>query len=377
MITVTNDGPSNVAGAKVSDDINNSLTSVTWTAVANGSASVTNASGSGDLVNELVSIPAGSGNSVVFTVTGTVPAGFTGNLVNTATVDAPTGTTDPDLTDNSDSETDTPALVSDLVIVKTSTSSTYTAGNTVTWTITVTNDGPSNVVGAKVNDDINNSLTGVTWTAVANGSASVTNASGSGDLVNELVSIPAGSGNSVVFTVTGTVPAGFTGNLVNTATVDAPTGTTDPDLTDNSDSETDTPAPVSDLAIVKTSTSNTFELGGMVTWVITVTNAGPSDVAGALVNDDINNSLTGVSWSAMAVGNSSISSTSGTGDLVNILCLSLLAQVIVSNSPLRVQYRLVSPDCFQIRLQLMCLLVRQILIQQITARMRQIHPHLL
>ena len=209
-------------------------------------------------------------------------------------------------------------LVADLAIDKTSTASTYTAGNTVTWTITVTNNGPNDAVAALVNDDINNSLTSVSWTAAVNGSATVVNSSGTGDITNESVTIPAGSGNSVVYTVTATVPGSFTGNLVNTAVVTAPFGTTDPDPTDNSDSETDIPAPVSDLAIVKTSAPNTFELGGMVTWIITVTNAGPSDVTGALINDDINNSLTGVSWSAMAVGNSSVSSTSGAGDLINI-----------------------------------------------------------
>jgi uncharacterized repeat protein (TIGR01451 family) len=280
-ITVTNDGPNTATAALVNDDINNSLTGVTWTATTNGTATVVNSSGTGDIVNQSVTIPAGSGNSVVYNVKAFVPSNFTGNLVNTATVTPPTGTTDPDLTNNSSTETDTPAPVSDLVIVKTSTSSTYTAGDTVTWMITVTNDGPSNVAGAKVSDDINNSLTSVTWTAVANGSASVTNTSGSGDLVNELVSIASGSGNSVVFTVTGTVPSNFTGNLVNTATVTPPTGTTDPDLTDNSSTETDTPAPVSDLVIAKTSTSLTYTAGDTVTWMITVTNDGPSNVVGA------------------------------------------------------------------------------------------------
>ena len=129
------------------------------------------------------------GNGVVYTVKAFVPSNFSGNLFNTATVTPPTGTTDPDLTDNSSTETDTPAPVSDLVIAKTSTSLTYTAGDTVTWMITVTNDGPSNVVGAKVSDDINNSLTRVTWTAVANGSGSVTNTRGMGNLLNSRVSI--------------------------------------------------------------------------------------------------------------------------------------------------------------------------------------------
>ncbi|MFN7832931.1 MAG: Ig-like domain-containing protein, partial [Bacteroidota bacterium] len=316
-ITVTNNGPSDVVGAEVNDDINNSLTNVSWTAATNGTATAANLSGMGDLSGELVSIASGAGNSVVFTVTATVPSSFTGNLVNTATVAPPSGTTDPDLTNNSDPETDTPAPVADLAIVKTSTASTYTPGGTVTWTITVTNAGPSDAVNAMVNDNLNDLLTGVTWTAAANGSATVVNASGSGDLVNELVSIPAGAGNSVVYMVTATVPSNFTGDLVNTATVTPPTGTTDPDLTDNTDPETDTPDPVADLIIVKYSTPSTYVPGGSMTWVITVTNNGPSDAIGALVNDDFDNNLTNISWAASTSGGASTVHSTGTGDIVN------------------------------------------------------------
>jgi uncharacterized repeat protein (TIGR01451 family) len=318
-VTVTNNGPSDAVGAKVSDDIDNALTNVTWTTSTSGSASVLVPTGTGDLVNQVVNIPAGSGNSVTYTITASVPSSFTGNLVNTATVAPPTGVTDTDNTNDSDPETDTPAPVSDLAIVKTSTSSTYTPGGTVTWTITVTNNGPSDVVGAKVSDDINNSLTNVSWTAVTNGTATAANLSGTGDLVNELVSIASGAGNSVVYTVTATVPSSFTGNLVNTATVDAPTGTTDPDLTNNSDPETDTPALVADLAIVKTSASATYTAGNTVTWTITVTNAGPSDAVNAVVNDNLNDLLTGVTWTAAASGSATVVNTSGSGDLVNEL----------------------------------------------------------
>jgi uncharacterized repeat protein (TIGR01451 family) len=48
-------------------------------------------------------------------------------------------------------------LTADLAILKTSAASTYTAGDTVTWTITVTNAGPDTATAALVNDDINNS----------------------------------------------------------------------------------------------------------------------------------------------------------------------------------------------------------------------------
>jgi len=65
-------------------------------------------------------------------------------------------------------------------------------------------------VGAKVNDLLNGALTNVSWSAVASGTASVVNASGTGNLVNELVSIPNGAGNYVTYTVSADVPSNFT-----------------------------------------------------------------------------------------------------------------------------------------------------------------------
>src|SRR5204863_374648 len=148
---------------------------------------------------------------------------------------------------NSSTDTDTPTLVSDLAISKTDDSATYTPGTTVTYTITVTNNGPSDAVSASVADSIPATLTGVTWTSTTTGTASVTSgASGSGNSLSATVNIAAGAGNAVVFTVTGTVDWCLaTGDLINTATVTAPSGTTDPNPANNSATDPDTlPRPI-------------------------------------------------------------------------------------------------------------------------------------
>ena len=112
----------------------------------------------------------------------------------------------------------------------------------ITYTITVTNNGPSNAVGATVADTIPASITGVSWTTSTTGSASVTaGATGSGNSLASTVSIAAGAGNSVIFTVSGTVAPATTGNLVNTATVTTPPGTTDSNPNNNTSTDTDTP----------------------------------------------------------------------------------------------------------------------------------------
>src|SRR5262249_6082142 len=175
---------------------------VTWNSTTNGAASVTSgATGSGNNLAATVDIASGVGNSVVFTVTGTALASLTGNLVNAATVTPPTGTTDPTPGNNTSTDTDTPSPVADLAIVKTDGVATYTPGNVVTYTITVTNTGPSNVTGATVADTLPAGLTNVTWNSTTNGAASVTSgATGSGNNLAATVAIASGVGNSGDFT---------------------------------------------------------------------------------------------------------------------------------------------------------------------------------
>src|SRR5690606_11560895 len=114
---------------------------------------------------------------------------------------------------------------------------TYTPGTTVTYTVTVRNNGPSDVVGATVTDVLPAGTTG-TWTAVVN-NASVPMASGSGN-ISQSVNIQ--NGGSIVYTVIVSVPSGFTGDLVNTAEVTPPAGTDDPDPDNDKSTDTNTPA---------------------------------------------------------------------------------------------------------------------------------------
>ncbi|MBC7711218.1 MAG: DUF11 domain-containing protein [Rhizobacter sp.] len=251
-----------------------------------------------------MNINAGAGNFITVTVSGTVSAAATGNLVNTATVTAGTGQTDPTPSNNSATDTDTPAPVTDLSISKTDGSTTYTAGNAISYAIVVGNAGPSNAVGASVADTVPAAITGVTTSCVASGTASCgTNVNPSGNSVALTgVNINAGAGNFITITVSGTVSAAATGNLVNTATVTAGTGQTDPTPSNNSATDTDTPAPVTDLAISKTDGSATYTAGAAISYAIVVSNAGPSNAVGASVADTVPAAITGVTSSCVATG---------------------------------------------------------------------------
>ena len=137
----------------------------------------------------------------------------------------------------------TPAPVADLQITKTDNAANYAANGSVQYTIVVSNPGgPAGIVGATVTDTFsaNPNLTGTTtWTCTAFGGASCT-ANGSNDL-NDTVNLPVGA--SVTYTVNVTVIAAPSGDLINTATVSVPGGITDPNLANNSATDTDTLVP--------------------------------------------------------------------------------------------------------------------------------------
>src|SRR5207248_3128220 len=100
----------------------------------------------------------------------------------------------------------------------------------------VTNAGPSKVSGAVIRDTFPSTFTGVTYTATQSGGASGFSASGTGN-INNTVMMPAGS--KITYKATGTISASATGSISNTATVTAPAGVTDPNTANNSATDTD------------------------------------------------------------------------------------------------------------------------------------------
>lgn len=109
-----------------------------------------------------------------------------------------------------------PAATTDLSI-------SSTASVSLSFTITATNNGPTDVTGATVTDSFPAALTGVSWQCVAGGGASCTPA-GTGD-IQDTVDLPVGG------TVTYTVDAqGITGSA---ASIAAPSGVQDSDPSNN------------------------------------------------------------------------------------------------------------------------------------------------
>ncbi|MCB9040207.1 MAG: DUF11 domain-containing protein [Lewinellaceae bacterium] len=291
-ITVTNQGPDNATNVAVQD------------AVPNGYTNITNINGFGTLSGNTITwsglnIPAGGSASLTFNATVGAP-GAGVSYVNVAQVTA-SDQFDPDSTpnnddgdqseDDEDSATVTPESA-DLELVKTVDNNTPNVGDVVTFTITVTNQGPDNATNVAVEDYL------------PNGYSSITNISGGGALNGSTITwsgLNIAAGSNVTLTFQATVET--SGNYVNVAQVTA-SDQFDPDSTpnnddgdqseDDEDNETVTPNAISDLELAKTVSNSTPNVGDVVTFTITVSNQGPSIATGVAVEDYVPNGYSGI-----------------------------------------------------------------------------------
>lgn len=274
-IVVLNTGPSD-ADARVSDAFGPAL-SCAWTCTG-GAGATCPASGTGS-IDEIVHLPLGGG--VTFAATCDIASSALGTLANAASVTPLAGTVDPDLSDNFAIDVDSLVRTADLRITKTDGAVTATAGAPVTYTIVARNDGPSDATGVVVLDAFPEALEDCAWTC--QGSLGGTcSAVGVGDLDDTGVALPAGA--SVTYSATCTVAPDAFSTISNSATVTAPLSIVDPS-TNNFAIDLDFVIREADLAITKDDGVAFAAPGGSVTYSLTASNAGPSDVSSAWVRD--------------------------------------------------------------------------------------------
>jgi uncharacterized repeat protein (TIGR01451 family) len=225
-IVAGNAGPSPVTNATVADTPPAALTGVTWTCTATpGSSCPPSGNGAiGASVNLLM------GGTATFTLTGTIAPGATGTLSNTVSITVPPGVTDPDATDNQATDTDTLTPEADLSLAKSDSPDPVATGALLTYTIVVTNQGPSTSPSMTITDPL---PPGVGFVSATPGAPTCTHASGT--VTCALGSLAPGANATVIIQA---VAGPGTGVLANTATVAG--GATDPLSANNADTETTT-----------------------------------------------------------------------------------------------------------------------------------------
>ncbi|MFD7733989.1 hypothetical protein ACFV6F_26870, partial [Kitasatospora phosalacinea] len=269
-LTVTNDGTGPYAGATLSDD----LTGVLDDAAYNGdltadSGTATYTAPKVDWTGDVA-----AGQTVTLRYSVTVHAPDTGDKQLKNAVTGPAGSNCP--SDSDSCSTDTP--VATLLIAKLADKASARPGDTVGYTVTVTNDGAAPYPGARVTDD----LTGVLDDAAYNGdlTADSGTAAYTAPKVDWTGDVAPGQTVTIRYSVKVNTPDTGDKQLTNAAV--------GPDGSDCAACTTDTP--VADVLIVKKADKASAKPGDTVGYTVTVTNGTTVPYPGATASDD----LTGV-----------------------------------------------------------------------------------
>src|SRR5205823_270274 len=189
------------------------------------------------------------------------------------------------------SSTDTTHVIAraDLSIAKSNTPDPVTAGQSLTYTIVVTNNGPSDAQNVQVTDALPSQLTGATYcdTTGCTPSAPWTGSDSLGTIV---------AGGSRTITIQATIKANTPdgSSFDNTASVSSPT--TDPGPSANSSTDTTHVIARADLSITKSHTPEPVTAGAAITYTIVVTNNGASDAQSASLTDAMPSQTIGATY---------------------------------------------------------------------------------
>ncbi|RPI31415.1 MAG: DUF11 domain-containing protein [Chloroflexota bacterium] len=212
--------------------------------------------------------------TAVVTVTVNAPA-TAGVMTNQAVVSAIEPDPNPD---NNTASLDTTVLsLADLSLNKVDLSGPVLTGELVTYTLFVTNNGPSVATGILLTDTLPAETTYLASTASQGGCAHV-----GGSVTCDLGSLAAGSSAEVSIFITA---PGKDITIENQALVAA--NEIDPNLGNNTASIETTVISLADLSLSKVEQADTVGAGGLLTYKLSVTNHGPSTATGVLLTNTL------------------------------------------------------------------------------------------
>jgi uncharacterized repeat protein (TIGR01451 family) len=292
-VVLTNNGPGTSSGATINDPLP-ALTGVTYTLGAGSDASCAITAGTLACGPKNLAV----NGTITAVINATTTAGTScssSGITNTATGKA-TGVSD--VTASATTTINCPSLG----ITKLPATQTKSAGESFSWTVTLTNNGTGTAVGATINDPLP-ALTGVSYTVGAGSDASC------GITAGTLTCGPkdlAASG-TLVAVINATTTAGTScsaSGITNTATGKA-TGVSD--VTASAKTTLNCPT----LGITKLPATQTKNAGESFTWTVVLTNSGAGTAVGATINDPLP-VVTGVSYVVGAGSDASCVITAGT-----------------------------------------------------------------
>ncbi|SHH09057.1 beta strand repeat-containing protein, partial [Pedobacter caeni] len=316
-IEVKNGGISNITNATIEDIVPNSVAVTSWTATPSGGATVGGGvvpiNGTGNSILTSGDIPTGPNGLILIRIQGTVKTTAEASFTNTVKVTA-NGVEESSVTTAVNQSTD--------VYVEKSGPQEITAGSAITYQLKIGNDGPVNITGLTIADNIPADIKNVSWSSTLVGSASLTGATdGTTNTITTTANIAAGAGNYILINVKGTVDAATAGkNITNTANITLPAGKTDFNMSNNSSSVVTKIISKSGLSVRKMGPSNAVS-GSEITYTVIVANAGPSNAVAAVITDVVPSNIKNVSWTSAQTGTANITA-GGTGTNNNNVSLT-------------------------------------------------------
>lgn len=289
-ISVTNSGPSDADLVTVADTLPTDVSFVSATASAPDPGA--SCSGGATVLCSLGTLtPTGPNNVATVTVVVNVSTAAGGTtLSNSATADS----AEPEGPVTSSAATTSVGASADLTIVKTDSPDPVQANSQLTYTVTVTNTGPSDAQSLEMDDTL---PSGATFVSVSGPGTCTNTATTVSCSLNTLTSVA--PNNEAVWTITvqvepvgGAISDGAT--LTNSATVSSATADSDPG-SNTDDESTTVAAPL--IVLTKTAdppTESDVSSGQTITYTITYTNNGSGTATNLIISDPVSSFLSDV-----------------------------------------------------------------------------------
>ncbi len=277
-IIVTNHGPAAVNNVQVIDQFPTTILNASWTCTASAGSVCQTANGTG-AINALVNLAVNG--SATFLANATISPTATGLLINSATANVPSGITELNTVNNLAIDTDTLTPQVSFSLTKTDGRTTVAPGETLVYTIVVTNNGISAVSGATLTDSFPNALQSVTWSCNASTNSSCSIAGVQSGNIN--IGLNLYPGGTATITANATVKLTASGTINNTAYLASPI---DPSTNNKTASDATNIVPQADL-VVSVNAPVTAPTNTPITYTITITNTGPSTATNVQLKDTL------------------------------------------------------------------------------------------
>ncbi|MEU4625182.1 isopeptide-forming domain-containing fimbrial protein [Actinoplanes sp. NPDC023801] len=255
-VTATNAGPSTAASAVLTTTVPAGLTGVTATS-AGGTCTVTGTKA------ECTYASLATAATRTMTISGNVPSGATPGTAYTLGASITSATFEPRQSDNSASVSTPVTASADLEVGMTYSPANPVGGQTITYTATVKNNGPSTARNIVLSDPIPLGSTGASGSIPGGTCVNTT----TGTIECSLASLAAGATTTATITMT-------LGNRVTNA-VSIKSDTPDPDVNNNVATVTGTSVNSADVSISIALSKYTAYVGETITYTLTVKNNSP------------------------------------------------------------------------------------------------------